>query len=601
MHVVGTAGHVDHGKSALVHVLTGIDPDRLAEEKRRGLTIDLGFAWLNLPSGREVGIVDVPGHERFIRNMLAGAGAVNAALFVVAANEGWMPQSQEHLDILDLLGIGAGVVAVTKSDTVEKSRIEEVARQVKSRLSSTTLAAARIIAVSAHAGVGIEDLKGALDNALDGSPPSPDLGRPRLWIDRVFTMKGSGTVVTGTLIGGSIERNQEVEILPGGVRARVRSIQSHRKAVDAISPGNRTALNLVGVEPHQLSRGDIVSAPGLWRPTRRIGVRIRFLPHLRHAPAERGAFKFYSGSGETGAAVRFVADPEEGLALMLLDHATVLDFEDRFVIRDAGRRETIGGGAVLEPHAPAIWRTGDETRRRLSARETAGRAGRLSVLLSEEGQLHLHEIGIRAPGSEDPPDAVALPSYLVDGSRFSDLRKRILDEVRRYQEESPLSAGLPLTLLRSAIGFEEVIVDEVVAAMAAAGEIVEDETVVKTPDFAPAIDEAESRKLLDAINLALPAPPTLGELRKGFDEELVRALVRSGALVRVSPDLVFPSEWIDSLKERVRALIEDSGPMTVASFRDAMGTTRKYAVPLLEYLDQTGFTRRQGDTRILTS
>src|SRR5437867_1457658 len=270
-----------------------MDPDRLEEEKRRGLTIDLGFAWLPLPSGGEVGIVDVPGHERFIKNMLAGAGAINLTLFVVAATEGWKPQSQEHLDILNLLGVASGVVALTMADLVDEETLMEVADGVEARLEGTTLAGSPIVPVSAVTGRGLPELLGELEQALAQTAPAEDRQRPRLWIDRVFSMKGSGTVVTGTLTGGAVDRNEDVELLPMGLRARVRAIQSHRRQVERIPPGNRTALNLVGVDPDLLARGHVVTRPGLWRTTDRVLASIRFLPQLGHDPTERGAFKLY--------------------------------------------------------------------------------------------------------------------------------------------------------------------------------------------------------------------------------------------------------------------------------------------------------------------
>ncbi len=358
MHVVGTAGHVDHGKSALVTALTGIDPDRFEEEKRRGLTIDLGFAWLTLPSGREVGLVDVPGHERFIRNMLAGAGGVTACLFVVAANEGWMPQSAEHLTALEVLGISHGVVALTKADAVDAETLEIARLDVTEHLAPSRLAGAPMIACSAVTREGLDELAAALDDVLARAPGAPDAGRPRLWIDRVFTIAGAGTVVTGTGSGGWFRRGDEVELQPSGRRARIRTIQSHKREVDAIGPGNRVALNLAGLERHGARRGDAVVTPGRWRAVRTLDVLLTVPPAsitdhgLPVGP--KGSYLLHAGSAETPVRLRLldaeeVGPGERAFARLHLRDPLPLTRGDRFVLRDAGRVATVGGGEIVDP------------------------------------------------------------------------------------------------------------------------------------------------------------------------------------------------------------------------------------------------------------
>ncbi|MDQ3953111.1 MAG: selenocysteine-specific translation elongation factor, partial [Actinomycetota bacterium] len=358
MQVIGTAGHVDHGKSTLVRRLTGIDPDRFAEEKRRGLTIDLGFAWLGLPSGREVGVVDVPGHERFVRNMLAGAGGITVCLFVVAANEGWMPQSAEHLAILDVLGVSSGVVALTKADAVDEETLALAAAEVEERLAGTTLAGSEVVPCSGTTGDGLEELVAELDAAIASAPPPPDAGAPRLWVDRVFTIAGAGTVVTGTLMRGGLSTGDEVEIAPEGRRARIRTIQTHKKEVADAGPGNRVALNLAGLERGGAERGDAVVAPGRWRATQRIDVTLRVLPAAVTgsdvALTEKGAHLLYAGSAESPARLKLLGSAkvrpgESAFAQLHLAHALPLVRGDRFVIRDAGRVLTLGGGEVLDP------------------------------------------------------------------------------------------------------------------------------------------------------------------------------------------------------------------------------------------------------------
>ncbi len=605
MPVIGTAGHVDHGKSTLVNALTGIDPDRLEEEKRRGLTIDLGFAWFTTPRGREVGIVDVPGHERFIKNMLAGAGAINLNLFIVAANEGWKPQSQEHLDILHMLEISAAIVVITKTDTVGEDELEEVRRVVESKIKGTSLAGSPILGVSATTGQGMADLVGAIDDLVASTPDPPDLGRARLWIDRVFTIKGSGTVVTGTLSGGHLAVDQPVEILPGEVRARVRNIQSHRTQWARLGPGNRTALNLVGADPKALSRGHSLGGVGEWRTTDKLLASISFLPHLDHVPQERGAYKFHVGSVEIDATLRFLQEPagtgEAGLAAIRLAKPTVLDFSDRFIMRDSGRRQTVGGGVVLEPH-PGKFR-GDTAVTAARARMTvANREDYLMVLLNESGFLPRDEVfantGITAKAATDLP-VVNLPNFVVSQEAFERIGSQVMSHVQTYQASHPLDPGLPLTTLRSALRLDHRFVDELVEELDLRKMAVADGAVVRSPDFKPMILAPEREKILQELNNSGASPPTVAQLGASYGADMVRAMVRSGDLVQVSPDFVYTAERMQQVRDSLRTFISEKGPFTVAQFRDLVGTTRKYAVPLLEYLDRSGFTTRQGDLRRL--
>lgn len=599
MYVIGTAGHVDHGKSALVQALTGIDPDRLAEEKRRGLTIDLGFAWLGLPSGREVGIIDVPGHERFIKNMLAGVGAINVTLFVVAANEGWKPQSQEHLDILDLLGVSAAVIAITKSDTVDKEKLQGVVEDVSRRMAGTTLRNAPVHVVSAMTGDGLQALIDSISELLHAAPPAPDRGRPRLWIDRVFSMHGSGTVVTGTLIDGTLHQNQEIEILPQGLRARIRSIQSHRKTVTEIGPGNRTALNLVGLETAVLERGDAVVVPGSWMITRQVGTTIRFLPQLDHEPTERGAFKFYIGSAERDARLRLVG----GFALLQLDDAVVVDWGDRFVLRDAGRRETLGGGIVVEPQGAELRGPTDVIERRLHARSRDGRAHYAAVLLEEHEFIPRNQIFVRT-GLDQEAARTSFPAvwtlnFALHEEFFGRVEGMLIASIKHHHQEHPLDAGLPLSAARVEAGLEARVFDDLLEELVRRQHVVIADGALKLPGFAPEVGGEDHDRLIDLLEKEGASPPTVSDLRGMFDSELLKSVVRRGEAVQVSPDLIFSTKWFESIKRAIRERAGREGPFTVAEFRDLAGTTRKYAVPLLEYLDREGFTKRRGDQREL--
>lgn len=597
MHVIATAGHVDHGKSTLIHRLTGIDPDRLAEEKARGLTIDLGFAWIDLPSIGEVGIVDVPGHERFIKNMLAGVGAVDATLFVVAANEGWKPQSQEHLDILDLLQVSNGVVAVTKSDTVDPETLEAVIDDVTARIAVTSLQGAKVLPVSAVTGDGVDALVAELDRLLSQAPAPPDLGRPRLWIDRSFTMKGSGTVVTGTLLEGGLTVGQEIEILPGHSRGRIRAIQSHRKQVQSISPGDRTAVNLTGLEHRVVSRGDVLVLPGTHLETKQLLAHIRLLAHVRDDPPDRGAFKLYAGSCELDAEVRFLGEADGGLiAVMRTSREVPLMFGDRVVLRESGRRQTIGGGVVLETHPPEA--RGQQLLERAVRRIGLDTQSYVALLLAEKGWSEATRLAIRS-GSDQAPEAPRGKRFVFDPGFVETMERRLADAAAEHHRAHPMEEGLPLPRARQLVDMPQDAFEEMVWVLAARGEVTARGAALAAKGFAPALAGPEQEALMAALSGAGISVPTFTELTQRFPAALIRALVKNGQLVQVSDDLYYPQSTLDAIRERLRQHIDQSGPFTVATFRDLFSTTRKYAVPLLEFLDRSGVTKRDGDLREL--
>ena len=405
--VVATAGHVDHGKSSLIVRLTGIDPDRLAEEKRRGLTIDLGFAWTTLPSGREIGFVDVPGHERFVRNMLAGVGPVRLVMFVVAADEGWKPQSEEHLEIVDVLGADGGVVALTKADLVDEETLGIAELEVRERLEGTALDGAPIVPCSAATGAGLDDLAAALDAMVAAAPAPRQDGRVRQFLDRVFSIRGAGTVVTGTLTGGPLAVGDEVEIFPTGRRARVRGLQSHKRSLDAARPVARVAVNLVGIEREDLVRGDVLGRPGAWRPTSVLEARLRPVRGLDHPLTGRGAFKLYAGSAERDARVRFLGttrlEPADGgggaFVRVRLSAPLVLEPGDRFVLRESGRRATVAGGVVLDTEPAA--RPGPDPVARLERREAAAPDDLPALLVDERGAVRATDLSVLTGRTRD--------------------------------------------------------------------------------------------------------------------------------------------------------------------------------------------------------
>jgi selenocysteine-specific elongation factor len=625
-HVIGTAGHVDHGKSALVQALTGTDPDRLAEEKARGLTIDLGFAWTTLPSGREVGFVDVPGHERFVHNMLAGVGGVDCALFVVDASEGWRPQSAEHLAILDLLGIPAGVVALSKVDLVDEATRGRVAAEAADRLAGTTLAGAPVVETAAPRGLGLGELLAALDQTLDRLPEPPDRGRPRLPVDRVFTMRGSGTVVTGTLSGGTLHAEGEAELLPARRRVRIRALQGHGAPLAAAAPARRLAVNLAGVTTGQVARGDVLVLAGQWAATRTADCHLRCLAGAPGPLRARGAYLLYAGAAET--AVRLqpldaveVQPGQDALVRVHLERALVLDPFEPVVLRDSGRDETVGGGRVLDPFPQApVHGTGGRVRRieELEAREAAGRAGLPERVLAERGVVPLAELPVLAgAGPEElaaglaaaagAGRAVRSRTLAWTATAFQAARAAVLDAVRRHHQAEPLAPGLPAQAARAAAldhqGPPAAAGAEVVEALVADGELVADGPVVRLPDHGLRLDPAQ-RAVRDRVQDAVAAggvevltEAALAGL--GADRRMTAVLVRLDLLVAIAPGLYLGRSTLDRAVAELRRAFAGGRPFAATEAKEALQTTRRTAIPLLEHLDRSGVTVRLGDLRRL--
>jgi len=609
--VVATAGHVDHGKSSLIVRLTGIDPDRWAEEKRRGLTIDLGFAWCTLPSGKEVGFVDVPGHERFVRNMLAGVGPVRLVLFVVAADEGWKPQSEEHLAIVDVLGADGGVVALTKCDLVEEEAIDLAAEDVRGRLRETVLEDAPIVRCSSKTGEGMNGLVEALDTMVAAAADPAEDERPRLFVDRIFTVTGAGTIVTGTLTGGRLSVGQEVELIPAGARGRIRGLQTHKRSITVARPVSRVAANLVGVDRDRLERGDVLGLPGEWRPTRAFEARLRPVRGLDHPITVRGAYKLHAGSAERGARIRLyeageLTDPNGGFARIRVSDPLVLDVGDRFVVREAGRRETVAGGVVLDVEPPD--RSGRAAARRLEGRESAARKDLPPLLVEERGAVLASDLailtGIRPSAIDGAEPAGA---WWVAKGVFDQVVGALEAELTAFHQNHPLSEGLDLQAARAIVVRElrvarapgEVsVADALLGALSESRRVVREGSTVRLASHTASLAgrEEEAGRLVRAVAEAEPTPPTVQELTlAGFAPEVIEAATRAGMLVRLSRDLVMTPRLV----AQAEAVVRGSGPngITVSAFREAMGTSRKYALPLLEHLDQRRITVRRGDLR----
>ena len=610
LRVVATAGHVDHGKSSLIVRLTGIDPDRWAEEKRRGLTIDLGYAWCTLPSGREIGFVDVPGHERFIANMLAGVGPVRLVLFVVAADEGWKPQSEEHLQILDVLGMSGGVVALTKRDLVDTETLDFAVDEVRERLAGTALADAPILPVSSQTGEGIDDLAAALDAMLADARP-PEDARARLFVDRVFTIKGAGTVVTGTLSGDCLSVGDEVELYPTGARGRIRSLQTHKTTQNRACPVSRVAANLVGPERAALERGDVLGAPGAWRPTRVFEARVRQVRGLSHAVTPRGAFILYAGATASEARLRLYDSTKlepggEAFTRITTTVPLVLDVGDRFVLREAGRGETVAGGVVLDVEPPT--RAGTSVAARLRARVAASRDDLPAVLVTERGAVPAAEVAIltgsRAAGG------VVVGEWLVSDALRAAVDIVVTEMLASHHAEHPLDQGADLVLVRRAVTrtlrgarvpSENSLADALLADLDERGITARDSITIRLSSHRVELETRtpDVERLLAAIGGEREAtPPTVKELiAAGIPRDVIDAAARKVFVVRLTPDLVVTPEFV----ARAEAAIRDAGDagITVSAIREVLGTSRKYAIPLMEWFDAQSITRRQGDLRFL--
>ncbi len=612
MYVIGTAGHVDHGKSLLVEALTGIDPDRLREEKVRGMTIDLGFAWLTLPSGRIVSIIDVPGHERFIKNMLAGAGGVDLALLVVAADDGVMPQTREHLAILDLLGVSRGVVALTKRDLVDDEWLALVEADIAKTLRATTREGSPIIACSARSGGGLDTLRHAIDDAVGVLPPKRDIRRPRLPIDRVFTIEGFGTVVTGTLIDGGFALGDEVEAVPGGIAGRVRGLQTHRYKVEHALPGTRTAVNVGGIDRDQLRRGMVLTLPGLLRATDVIDARIRAVRALAHPLRHGMRLTFHCGSDEANAQLRLLDTDElrsgnEAWTQIKLDTAVGVVAGDRFVLRTAN--DTVGGGIIADVapkrhrrrHPPTIEALDamldsdlEHTLLAAIARTPLIDASALSsaAMATEAEAVIILERLVIAGEIRNVGDAAAAryatPSFVADVTR------RIDETLSAYHREHPLRAGIPTEDLRALLSLDAralgLILREV-PGIRASGPVVAATSFKASPSAA---QQAEIARFLEALRLSPFRAPT-----PSVDRELLAYLVEHGSVVDLGDGILLDPDTFASMLASVRARLDREGAITLAQARDLVRSSRRHAQAFLEHLDRLRITRRVGEERVL--
>lgn len=624
MRLVGTAGHVDHGKSTLVQALTGINPDRLKQEQEREMTIDLGFAWLTLPHGETISLVDVPGHEAFIKNMLAGVGGMDVALFVVAADEGIMPQTREHLAILNLLDIRSGVVALTKTDLeMDPGWLELVQSEVRAALQDTSLRDAELIPVSAKTKRGLKELQLALENALAHADEKTDRRRPRLPIDRVFTMSGFGTVVTGTLSDGQFQLGQDVEIAPRGLRTRIRGLQSHKQKLETANAGGRVAVNLANVATDALERGDVVILPDTYTPTTMFDAQVEWLATAPKPLAHSEELELFLYASQVTTRVRLLA--QEALApgarawaQLVLQRPVVAAKGDRFILRYPSPGMTVGGGEIIEPHPAARYK---RNRPQVIAHLERALRGTPSELAQQYIETHpgakLAEIANAVPfepeAAQAALDELRASQELVTLGTESTLHyvtratwarwcDKMTHELAAYHKQFPLRAGMPRQEFKSRLNLPPRIVDFAVARAASDSLLRATEKTVALATFQVTFDAAAQKQvdaLLEQFARAPYNPPSVAGAEAAVGSEVLNALVEQGALMRVAPTVLFTPNVVETMQAWVLETLHDTPEMTAAQLRDQFDTSRKYAIAFLEYLDAKRITKRVGDARML--
>jgi len=639
MRTIGTAGHVDHGKSTLVQALTGIHPDRLKEEREREMTIDLGFAWMTLPGAdggpdEEIGIVDVPGHRDFIENMLAGVGGIDAVLFVVAADEGIMPQTREHLAILNILQVQGGVVALTKIDLVEDPGwLDLIEEDLHTAFQDTILADAPIVRVSARTRLGIDDLRSALRDCLANRAPQADIGRPRLPVDRIFTMAGFGTVVTGTLTDGHLQLGDEVEILPRGLRGRVRGLQTHKQKESLAVPGSRTAVNISGITVEEIQRGDVVCHPGSYRPTRLLDVHFSLLEDVSQPIKHNTSVKFFTGAAEVVARLRLLGAEElkpgdAGWLQLELNEPVTVVRGDRYILRRPSPGETLGGGVIIDPTPKGRHkRFAQAALERLEAlhqgtpedilmqamvalgaapvRDVLARSTLQKDIAEQALKKLLEESLILTLEGADAPQ-ITPETHVISRSYWEQLRERTRQAVDHHHQSFPLRPGIPREELKSRLknmpAFTPRLFNTLLSSLSAANEIEEKRALVMrcghqiqfTPQQQLRVDT-----LLKRFAAAPFAPPSAKECAAEIGDDLLDALVDLEMLVSVGQDVVFQRADYERLVNDIRRLLEARGTLSAAEVRDHFNTSRKYVLALLEHLDAIGVTQRVGDVRRL--
>lgn len=617
--IIATAGHVDHGKSALVKALTGTDPDRLPEEKKRQITIDLGFAALNLttPDGDKIhaSIVDVPGHEDFVRNMIAGVGSIDLALFVVAADDGWMPQSEEHLQILSYLGVQRAVIALTKSDL---GRIDVVIDQIRAQLTGTPFADSPIVPTSVRNGTGVENLATTLATELSSMEPHRDISKPRLFVDRVFTLRGIGTIVTGTLNGGALRRGQQIIVYPTNLEARIRSIQNHGLELEVAQPGMRTAINLPDIPVNQIKRGDAVTVPGLGGPGSILVVLLeksaRFSreDHAVAPPLKNGSFVYvHHGTSRVTAKIVFrekgpLGAGQKKVAQLKLASPILAFAGDHFVVRDSSEQHTIAGGIVLDPDADRESLTSATASYDVDslARWTISQRGFAQPEnLLKKSQFSADEISEALLRLQKRGDVILRQYVAVDSELWQKLSKQAAQLIDQTHKQNPERAGVDLNDMRSALRIQEPELLEALVADLCEVDFVRKGSVIARISHRPTLPvhvQSVEKQIRDALSKQPFDPPS----RKAIESDpqarqVVRFLIENGSVIELALDVLLSRETFERMKSQVTKFISKNGPSTVSDLRQALGSSRRVMVPLLERLDREGMTRRIGDKRTL--
>ncbi len=627
--VIGTAGHVDHGKTLLIQSLTGINTDRLKEEQKRGITIDLGFAFFTLPGGERVGIIDVPGHEKFVKNMLAGAGGIDLALLVVAADDGVMPQTREHLGILSLLGIEEGLIVLTKIDLVEEGWVELVSEDIRGAVQGSFLQNAPILPVSAYTGAGMEALRAELIKLAEKTA-SKDVQKPfRIPIDRVFSAEGHGTVITGTLIEGQLHLQDEVEIYPAGLRTRVRNLQVHTSDVQTAYAGQRVAVNLAGVKKEDVQRGQVLSAPQAMENSMMLDVKLQCLPEAARVLRNGSRLHFYHGTRDILAKLVLLGIDElhpgqEAFAQLRFTEEVAAKKGDRFVVRFYSPIETVGGGTILDPVPRKHRRNDTAVQESLKVREQGSAADNLQQAIEDasakftplkeiQKQLVLDDETFRREleGLLAQQRVRMVSAKVVIGVRFQQqLLKKLQILLDAYHQENPLKAGMRRDELRGKLlfGLEISLADKVLALFEEDGQIVSRGACIALATFTVSYSEEEAKMAAHIERLFLDgafAPPSLDEVLAHYPKNKTGAkrvfdsLLDSGVLTLAASQIFFHSEHMQKAQAQTKAFIEQNGSITLAQFRDLVGTSRKFALAILEYFDNRRFTRMQNEARVL--
>ena len=583
MPIIATAGHVDHGKSTLVQALTGTDPDRWAEEKERGLTIDLGFAWTTI-NGTSVGFVDVPGHERFIKNMLAGVGAVDCALLVIAADSGWMPQTEEHAAVLNLLDTPRGVIALTRVDLVDTETVELATLEILEEVEGTVLSDWPVVAVSSVTGEGLDELREHLADQINTDRDTD--GRARMWIDRSFSIHGAGLVVTGSLARGSIGIGDEVEVLPQGIPCRVRGLHRHDEPVDHVEAGERAAINLVTDGSPDIGRGNFLVAPSSVNTTNRFTVAMRPARSFAEIP-KRGAFHLHIGTADVSVSIRRIGHTE-GFVIDA-DSRVPVTIGDRFILRDSGRKAVVGGGRILDPH-PGSRPSAADIESLMNVLDSTPET-RANTLLNLRRIARTDDLIVDSDGGT-ATDGLPAGPFTISPTEAVTIAAAMTTIVDTYHAEFPLRPGIGSGELATQLDIDEVIITAIVAADPV---FIMNEGTAAAASFTHMISEDDERAW-DAARRVLEvsfAVPRMSAIN--LPPELLHAILRRGDLVQVGDDLAFTTHQIGEITEAARSLPPG---FTVAEFRDSLSMTRRQAVPTLEWLDRTGVTIRSGDGRV---